>query len=197
MMTLPARIVLFRFLTDKKLLWLLPLAAVSLLAFFNLRVMHGWAKVKEGQMPKPTLARQTFSTMDGKRFSLEATRGKVVVVQFFGTWCGISKRQVATNNKLLESGSADGLQLIGMAVKDSRSNSQALKQFISEQKVGYSVVSDVDDKYFVDFVDSRDVSVPQTLIYGRDGRLVAHYLGYNQQIGTEIEQKVKNELASK
>lgn len=148
-------------------------------------------------MPKPTIARQTFATTEGKKFSLDTARGKVVVVQFFGTWCGISKRQVPANNKLLENRSSDDFQLVGMAVKDPRSTSQSVKQFISEQKVGYSVVGDVDDKYFVDFVDSRDVSVPQTLIYGKDGRLVAHYLGYNQQIGTEIEQKVKNELASK
>ena len=58
-------------------------------------------------------------------------------------------------------------------------------------------MSEVEDKYFVDFVDSTNVSVPQTLIYGRDGRLAAHYLGFNQQVGAEIEQKVKDELAKK
>ena len=187
----------FRSLINIKLLWVSLITAALLLTFFNLRVMHVWANVKEGQMPKPTIARQTFATTEGKKFSLDTARGKVVVVQFFGTWCGISKRQVPANNKLLENRSSDDFQLVGMAVKDPRSTSQSVKQFISEQKVGYSVVGDVDDKYFVDFVDSRDVSVPQTLIYGKDGRLVAHYLGYNQQIGTEIEQKVKNELANK
>lgn len=187
----------FRSLINIKLLWVSLITAALLLTFFNLRVMHVWANVKEGQMPKPTIARQTFATTEGIKFSLDTARGKVVVVQFFGTWCGISKRQVPANNKLLENRSSDDFQLVGMAVKDPRSTSQSVKQFISEQKVGYSVVGDVDDKYFVDFVDSRDVSVPQTLIYGKDGRLVAHYLGYNQQIGTEIEQKVKNELANK
>lgn len=187
----------FRSLINIKLLWVSLITAALLLTFFNLRVMHVWANVKEGQMPKPTIARQTFATTEGIKFSLDTARGKVVVVQFFGTWCGISKRQVPANNKLLEKRSSDDFQLVGMAVKDPRSTSQSVKQFISEQKVGYSVVGDVDDKYFVDFVDSRDVSVPQTLIYGKDGRLVAHYLGYNQQIGTEIEQKVKNELANK
>lgn len=148
-------------------------------------------------MPKPSVARQIFATTDGKKFSLEATRGKIVVLQFFGTWCGYSKRQIATNNKLSASQNSEELQVIGMAVKDSRSNSQALKQFITDQKIAYPVVGEVEDKHFVDFVNSSDVSVPQTLIYGRDGRLIAHYLGYNQQVGTEIEQKIAVELARK
>ena len=196
-MNLSARTISFRRSTQARLLWLAMLTSLLLLTFFSIRVIQGRAEVKSGQLPKTTVARQIFDTTDGNKFSLEATRGKVIVMQFFGTWCGYSKRQVITNNKLIESGKSDELQVVGMAVKDPRSNSQAVKQFIADQKVGYPVVSEVADKYFVDFVDSRDVSVPQTLIYGRDGRLVAHYLGYNQQVGADIEQKVKNELAKK
>lgn len=173
------------------------LITLILLALFSIRVMQGRAEVKAGQMPKPTVARQTFTTSEGKKFSLESTRGKVIVMQFFGTWCGHSRRQVLANNKLMQCENSDELQVVGMAVKDPRSNLQAVKQFIADQKVGYPVVSEVEDKYFVGFVDSRDVSVPQTLIYGRDGRLIAHFLGYNQQVGTEIEEKVKAELAKK
>ena len=179
------------------LLWWVVLTSAVLLTFFSIRVIQGRAEVKAGQLPKPSVARQSFTSTDGQRFSLESKRGKVVVLQFLGTWCGVSKRQVQSINKLREEGQSEDVQVIGMSVKDPRSNSQALKQFISDQKVNYPIVSEVDDKYFVDFVDSTNVSVPQTLIYGRDGRLVAHYLGFNQQVGTEIEQKVKDELAKK
>ena len=196
-MKLQARTISFQHSTYARLFWLMTFVSLTLLTFFSFRIIQGRAEVKAGQMPKPSIARQTFATTEGKKFSLEATRGKVVVVQFFGTWCGYSKRQVATNNKLLAGQNSDEMQLIGMAVKDPRSNSQAVKQFITDQKVSYPVVSEVDDRHFVDFVSSSDVSVPQTLIYGRDGRLIAHYLGYNQQIGTEIEQKITVELARK
>lgn len=182
---------------QSRLSWWVVLTSAVLLTFFSIRVIQGRAEVKAGQLPKPSVARQPFTSTDGQRFSLESKRGKVVVLQFLGTWCGISKRQVQSINKLREEGQSEELQVMGMSVKDLRSNSQALRQFISDQKVTYPIVSEVDDKYFVDFVDSTNVSVPQTLIYGRDGRLVAHYLGFNQQVGTEIEQKVKDELAKK
>lgn len=182
---------------QSKLLWWVALTSAVLLTCLSVKVIQGRAEVKAGQLPKTSVARQTFTSTDGQRFSLESKRGKVVVLQFLGTWCGISKRQVQSINKLQENKQLEDLQVVGMSVKDPRSNSQAVKQFISDQKVSYPIVSGVEDKYFVDFVDSTNVSVPQTLIYGRDGRLVAHYLGFNQQVGTEIEQKVKDELAKK
>jgi thiol-disulfide isomerase/thioredoxin len=184
-------------LLQSRLIWGGILTSAALLIFFSIKVIHGRAEVKAGQLPKTSVAKQIFTSTDGQRFSLESKRGKVIVLQFLGTWCGISKRQVPAINKLLENNQSGDLQVVGMSVKDPRSNSQSVKQFISDQKVGYPVVSGVDDKYFVDFVDSTNVSVPQTLIYGRDGRLVAHYVGFNQQVGTDIEQKIKEELVKK
>lgn len=182
---------------QSKFLWWSALTSVVLVTCISVKVMQARAEVKAGQLPKASVARQTFTSTDGQRFSLESRRGKVIVLQFLGTWCGISKRQVQSINKLREDGQAADLQVMGMSVKDPRSNSQAVKQFITDQKATYPIVSEVDDKYFVDFVDSTNVSVPQTLIYGRDGRLAAHYVGFNPQVGTEIEQKVKDELAKK
>ncbi len=160
-------------------------------------VAQGLAEVKPGQAPKDKIAQRTFSATDGSKFTLGAMQGKVVVVHFFGTWCGYSKRQIPTINKLQDGNASGDLQVIGMSVKDPRSNSQAVKQFIADQQVRYPVVSEVEDKYFVDFVHSLDVSVPQTLVYGRDGRLLAHYKGFNAQVGNEIEEIVKMGLSIK
>ena len=184
-------------LFQARIVWLMMLTLLTLFALFSLKVIQGKAEVKPGQFPKETVARQTFSTTDGKRFNLEAMHGKVVVMQFFGTWCGYSKRQIPTINKLIDNQKSSDLEVIGMSVKDPRSNLQAVKQFINDQKVSYPVVSEVDDKYFTQFINSTDVSVPQTLIYGKDGRLIAHYRGFNAQVGEEVEAKVKNELAIK
>ena len=148
-----------------------------------------------GQLPKSSVARHTFTTTGGRRFTLETLRGKVVVILFFGAWCDTSRRQVESIRNLLVRYKLEGLEVVAMSVKDPRSTPQALVQFIAAQKIDYSVVQDVEDKHFVKFVDSNNVSVPQTLIYGRDGRLSAHYLGYNPHVGAELEQKIKDELA--
>ena len=144
-------------------------------------------------MPKSSVAHQTFTTIDGEKFSLDSRYGKIIVVVFFGTWCPISKQQFQALPNIL----AEEVQVVGMAVKDPRSTPQTLQQFMTEQKVTYPIVKDVEDKHFMKFMDSKNVSVPQTVIYGRDGRIIAHFLGFNQQVGAEIGQKIKDELVKK
>lgn len=168
--------------------------ALLLTSVASFKLAKTSAEVKAGQMPGDKVSHQSFSTTDGKRFSLDANRGKVVVVQFFGTWCGYSRRQVPSINQLVDQFGGKGLEVVGMAVKDARSNSQLVSQFITDQKVTYPVVGGVDDKYFMGFVDSGDVSVPQTLIYGKDGRLAGHFKGFNQQVADEIALKVSEQM---
>lgn len=123
--------------------------------------------------------------------------GKVVVLHFFGSWCGYSKAQVKVLRQFTETGLPQGLEVLGMAVKDPRSNAQLVKQFISDQKVNYPVVDNVEDQVFSQLVNSRDVSVPQTLIFGPDGKLIAHYNGYSQQINNEITSTIKKLVMTK
>lgn len=149
-----------------------------------------------GQMPKSSVTHQTFTTIGGEKFSLDSRRNKIIVVVFFGTWCPVSKQQFRALPIILDKDKdkSEEVQVVGMSVKDPRSTPQTLLQFITEQKVTYPIVKDVEDKHFMKFVDSKNVSVPQTLIYGRDGRLIAYFLGFNQQVGAEIGQKIKDEL---
>ncbi len=170
---------------------------LTLLVIVSVKTVQGRASVKAGQLPKEKIARKSFTANDGQRFSLESMKGNVVVVNFFGAWCGYSKREAQWLSKLVGEQKNDQLKVIGMSVKDPRTNSQNLKLFVEGQNVNYPVVNDVEDQYFMDFVESNDVSVPQTLIYSRDGRLLAHFNGYNQQVGDAITVKVKEALAGR
>ena len=180
-----------------RFVWLATAVFLTLLAVVSVKTAQGRVNVKAGQMPKEKIARKVFSPTDGSKFSLEAMKGNVVVVNFFGAWCGYSKREAQWLSKLVGEQNNSQLKVIGMSVKDPRTNPQNLKLFVEGQNVNYPVVNDVEDQYFMDFVESNDVSVPQTLIYSRDGRLLAHFNGYNQQVGDAITVKVKEALAGR
>lgn len=150
-----------------------------------------------GQMPKSSVAHKIFTTISGEKLGLDSRRGKIIVVVFFGTWCPISKQQFQALPNILDKDRLEEIQVVGMSVKDPRATPQTLLQFMTEQKVTYPIVQDVEDKHFVKFVGNQNVSVPQTVIYGRDGRIIAHFLGFNQQVGAEIGQKIKDELVKK
>jgi peroxiredoxin len=150
-----------------------------------------------GRLPKDSLARKQFTTNHGGKASLEAMRGHVVVMHFFGSWCGASKAQARALKQLTQNGLPPGLEMLGMSVKDPRSNAELVKQFVAEQQVSYPVVEQVDDKFFSQLVNSRDVSVPQTLIFGPDGKIIAHYNGYSPQVNQDISAIVKQALGLK
>ncbi|MGH9935357.1 MAG: TlpA disulfide reductase family protein [Blastocatellia bacterium] len=151
------------------------------------------AKPKIGKLPKDSVANRQLRTLDGQQFSLAGLRGKVVVLDFFAVWCGHSREHIPTMTKFRDAEREGVLQIIGLAVKDGESTQERVRKFIQEMNIAYPVgmISDPD---FSSYVDSKDVSVPQTLVYARDGRLVAHFSGHDDKVAAEIAATINREL---
>ncbi len=165
------------------------LACAALLPLFSATD----AKVRIGELPKDSLARRPLRMTDGRQFTLAEMRGKVVVLDFFAVWCGHSRQHIPTLTKFTEDDAKRGLQIIGLAVDDAESTPKRVAEFIQQMKITYPVGM-VEDPVFTKFVQSKDVSVPQTLIYGRDGKLVAYFSGHDATVDAEITATVKREL---
>lgn len=171
---------------------------LSLLAGLGVVVLPAFngainAKVKLGELPKDSIARHQLRMTDGRQFSLAEMRGKVVVLDFFAVWCGHSRQHIPTMTRFNQDDFGRGLQIIGLAVDDAESTPKRVAEFIQQMKITYPVGM-IEDPVFAKFVESKDVSVPQTLIYGRDGKLVAYYSGHDSTIDSEITATVKREL---
>ncbi len=172
-------------------------AAALLSAMFLLSMTSTEAKPdptsKIGKMPREAAANYQIRTLDGKNFSLASLRGKVVVLDFFAIWCGHSKQHIPSMTEYGAAEAQRGLQIIGLAVKDADSSVDKVKKFIAEQRIDYPVGM-IADPDFVQFVESKDVSVPQTLVIGRDGRIAAHFAGHNKQTERELADVIQREL---
>jgi thiol-disulfide isomerase/thioredoxin len=151
---------------------------------------------KIGKLPKDSVAQRQLRMTDGSQHSLLSLRGKVIVVNFFAVWCGHSRDQIPSLIKLSESASSRGVQVIGLAVEDDRTTAEKVSDFISAQRINYPVGM-VSDPVFMEFVSSRVVDVPQTLVYGRDGKLAAHVIGHDAQTDATIADAVRKELDKK
>lgn len=156
----------------------------------------GEAKAKIGKLPKESVAQQPIDTIDGQRFTLAGLRGKVVVLDFFADWCAHSRDRSLALARFTQDDFNRGLQIIGQAVEDDRTNAVSVRKYVADQKLNYPVGLTTDRK-FAAYVESRDLSVPQTLVYGRDGRLVAHFSGQSAQIDAELADVIKRELDKK
>src|SRR5262249_37423977 len=118
---------------------------------------------------------------------------KVVVLDFFAVWCSYSREHIPGMTEFGEAETKKGLQIIGLAVNDAESTPERVRKFIEEMRIDYPVGM-ISDPEFVRYVESRDISVPQTLVYARDGRLAAHISGHNRATEKELVEIINREL---
>lgn len=176
----------------------LTIAAVGLLTLFVFTLSTGFqteAVTNVGKAPKESTAQIKLNTVDGPQFSLAALRGKVVVLDFFGIKCAHSRDHIKeTMTQFSEEQVKQGLQIIG--IESESSSAEQVRQYIQDQKVNYPVAQ-VDEGTFMQFVNSRDLSAPQTLVFGRDGKLVLHTNGHSAQNEAAIRAAVQKALDKK
>ncbi|NOT64128.1 MAG: TlpA family protein disulfide reductase [Acidobacteria bacterium] len=154
------------------------------------------AKFKVGSLPKERVATYVIRTTDGRTHTLQDMRGQVVVLDFFTVWCDHVREHMPTLTRFDDEDRERGLRVIGMLVNDAETTQARINQFTKDQKINFPI-SLINDDTFKLFVDSKDLAVPQTLVFARNGRLAAHLIGHNADIETELQAVVKRELAKK
>ncbi len=130
---------------------------------------------------------------DGKRVNLSEQRGKVVVLDFYATWCEPCRQSIPHLVGLHERYEAKGLALVGLNVggPDDRVK---VSDFAAEFHISYPL--GFPDKPLTDLFLSDDSSIPQTFVFNREGRLIKRYIGYDQSMPGQLEELIKSELIS-
>lgn len=113
--------------------------------------------------------------LDGKPRSLSEWNGKLILVNFWASWCGPCREEMPLLDASHQRLAAKGLQVVGIA-SDSTT---ATKAFLTRHPVRYPILIDDPqrgDDVSADFGDSRGV-LPYTVLIGRDGRILAQRAG--------------------
>ena len=163
---------------------------LMILGFSIVRPLITEAISKVGKLPKDSVAQNRLNTVDGAQYSLMSLRGKVVVLDFFGMSCAHSRDHI--KETMTEMASTNDLQIIGL--ESESSSVERVRQFIKDQGITYPVAQ-ISETEFVNYVDSRDISAPQTLVFGRDGKLVLHNYGHNAKTEADLKAAIAAALA--
>jgi thiol-disulfide isomerase/thioredoxin len=107
-----------------------------------------------------------FTPVGGKATSLKELRGKVVVLDFWATWCGPCKKELPNLKKLVEKHGKDGLEVIGISLDEDE---KELKEFVKENGIGWPQVvgklaSEFADRWGIEFI-------PMMFVIDRQGKL--------------------------
>jgi cytochrome c biogenesis protein CcmG/thiol:disulfide interchange protein DsbE len=134
-------------------------------------------------------------TVDGRTIKLSNYRGKVLVMDFWATWCPPCRLETPQLARLAREHRERGLEVIGLHIDDrGRSTSEAIRKFIDNYGITYTVGL-ATDEMFTSYLGTEDDTIPQTLIFGRDGRLIRHLSGYTEAHGKLLDEAVNQALA--
>ena len=128
---------------------------------------------------------------DGTRSRLADHANKVLVLDFYATWCLPCRESIPHLTLMQDRLGVQGLQVVGLNVggADDRVKVAA---FAGELKIRYPL--GFPDKSLTDLFLSDTEAIPQTFVFGRDGTLIKRFVGYDASIGTELEKTIQAAL---
>jgi len=132
---------------------------------------------------KPANFNFTLKDLDGKDVSLASFKGKVVLLDFWATWCGPCKIEIPWFMEFHQKYKDRGFTVVGISSDDTIDK---LKPFAAEYKMNYPVLQglgrdDVHDAF------GPVYGLPTTLLIGRDGRICKTHMGLKPKAQFEKE----------
>lgn len=116
----------------------------------------------------------TLNDLDGKPWTLKSLRGKVVVVNFWATWCPPCRKELPDLQALYDRFKGQGLVVLGVTDEEI----SKVQPFVTEHKMTYPVLLDPGRKVNQLF----DIQgIPRSLFYDRNGKLAAQAIDMRTQ----------------
>lgn len=117
----------------------------------------------------------SWKTMSGESISLESLRGKVVLLDFWATWCKPCVKSMPELDTLYRDYQKSGLVVVGVSVDQGEDRVKKVTRFLDKKPVGYPIVVDGDSNASW---EAFGVAVLPTLfLIDRDGRVVDRWTG--------------------
>jgi cytochrome c biogenesis protein CcmG/thiol:disulfide interchange protein DsbE len=167
----------------KKKLFTLALAA-ALLAWILLRHPSGTHNNSSALRPAPDFS---LTDLSGRNFRLSDYQGKVVVLDFWATWCDTCKQEIPHFIALQNKYGSQGLQVLGISMDDDE---PPVRQFQQQFQMNYPVAlgnPKLADRY------GGILGLPIIFVIDRNGQVAARHVGATE--ASVIEAEVQKLLA--
>jgi peroxiredoxin len=133
------------------------------------------SRKSEGGEAKAGAAAPNFvlKTAEGGTIDLQALRGKVVVVNFWATWCGPCRSEMPGMMKVYDRLKGRGVEIVGVSL--DRRGWEDVRPYLAKNSVNYPIV--VGDEDLAKAYNLPN-AIPYTVFIDRQGNIVKNHTGY-------------------
>ena len=134
---------------------------------------------------KPANLDFTMKDVEGKDVSLQSYKGKVILLDFWATWCGPCKVEIPHFIEFQQKYGPKGLQVVGISVDDTVDK---LAPYVKEMRMNYTVLQGLGHDAVQDAYGPI-LGIPVSVMISRDGKICATHTGLTSKdvFATEIE----------
>jgi thiol-disulfide isomerase/thioredoxin len=165
---------------------------ILILILFLIVSISSCNRGKEAEIVFPTIGNiapeLTVKDLNGKTVSLSDYRGKVILLEFWATWCPPCVELIPVLEELYNKYKTKGFVILSIASEDE--GEEAVKTFVKEIGLTYPV--------FIangDTIRNYGISgIPISFLIDKDGRIVNKHVGYTPDIKQELLTEIKQLL---
>jgi len=129
----------------------------------------------------------------GASFKLGDFFGKVMLVNFWATWCGPCRREIPELVKLHKEFHPRVVEMIGLTTEDPETSAEKVRKFIQDFQIDYRI-GWAPANVGVPLMQGRQ-AIPQILVISRDARILKHFVGFSPaNTSTELKQALEDAL---
>ena len=143
-------------------------------------------KAVVGSAPPPFV----LSTIKSERLNLNDYRGKVVMLEFFASWCPPCQMVAPELKSIYEKYREKGFVVLAIAMDDGPNALPAVKNFVSEFEIPYPVMIDdgtVSKQYQV-------ISIPTSFIIDKEGNIRDKHIGLLPDLASTLSKEIETLL---
>jgi thiol-disulfide isomerase/thioredoxin len=120
------------------------------------------------------LLRTAFADLAGKPQRLDQWKGRVLVVNFWATWCAPCREEIPALMKVQKKHDAKSVQVVGIAFD----NVDKVREYAAEMKIDYALLmGGMDTLGVMKEAGNRGGVLPYSLVLDRNGKLVHAHVG--------------------
>ena len=132
----------------------------------------------------------TLTDLNGRSGKLSDYRGKVVILDFWATWCGPCRMLIPHFKDLHARYKGNGFEVVGVAM--DRGGLRVVKPFVEKHAINYT-----------NYLGNTDVAmkygglrgIPTTFVLTKDGRIFKKYVGVPPNPGVTFENDIRSLLS--